>query len=171
MVWETLRSWAVKKLSPSNFITDSRGTSRHNLGYPGSHYKTNLGLLGLLAWLLCNLMSIVWGWLVSRLERVKPCFLWTVWNVVTHFFLDISSVQLLSPVRLFETPRTVACQASLSITNSRSLLKLMSESILPSNHLILPSPSPPAFNLPQHQGLFQWVICVHQGAKILEFQL
>ena len=46
------------------------------------------------------------------------------------------------------------CQASLSITNSRSSLKLMSiKSVMPSNHLILSSPSPPAFNLFQHQGL------------------
>ena len=49
-----------------------------------------------------------------------------------------SSVQLLSRVQLFATPQTTACQASLSITNSRSLLKLMSiESVMPSNHLIL----------------------------------
>ena len=53
----------------------------------------------------------------------------------------ISSVQLLSQVRLFATPWTAACQASLSITNSWSLPKLMStESVLPSNHLILCRP-------------------------------
>ena len=50
-------------------------------------------------------------------------------------------VQLLSCVRLFVTPWTVAHQASLSITNSWSLLKLMSiESVMPSNHLILCRP-------------------------------
>ena len=50
----------------------------------------------------------------------------------------ISSVQSLSHVWLFATPRTAACQASLSITNSQSSLKLMSiESVMPSNHLIL----------------------------------
>ena len=48
-----------------------------------------------------------------------------------------SSVQSLSRVRLFATPWTAACQASLSITNSQSVLKLMSfESVIPSNHLI-----------------------------------
>ena len=48
---------------------------------------------------------------------------------------------LLSRVRLFATPWTAARQASLSITNSRSLLKLMSiESVMPSNHLILYHP-------------------------------
>ena len=54
---------------------------------------------------------------------------------------SFSSVQSLSCVRLFATPWTAAHQASLSITNSRSLLKLMSiESVIPSNHLILPCP-------------------------------
>ena len=53
----------------------------------------------------------------------------------------MSSVQLLSHVRLFATPCTAACQASLSIDNSWSLLKLMSiESVMPSNHLILYRP-------------------------------
>ena len=50
----------------------------------------------------------------------------------------LCSVQLLSRVRLFATPWTVARQASLSITNCQSLLKLMSlELVMPSNHLIL----------------------------------
>ena len=54
---------------------------------------------------------------------------------------QFSSVQSLSRVRLFATPWTVAHQAFLSITNSRSLLKLMStESVMPSNHLILCHP-------------------------------
>ena len=52
-----------------------------------------------------------------------------------------SSVQLLSRVQLFVTPRTAARQASLSIANSRSLPKLMSiESVMPSNHFILCHP-------------------------------
>ena len=52
-----------------------------------------------------------------------------------------SSVQSLSYVQLFATPWTAAGQASLSITNSRSLLRLMSiESVMPSNHLILCHP-------------------------------
>ena len=54
---------------------------------------------------------------------------------------------MLSRVQLFVTPRTAACQASLSITNSWSLLKLLSiDSVMPSNHLILcpPLPLPPS---------------------------
>ena len=87
---------------------------------------------------------------------------------------QFSSVQLLSQVRLLATPWTAARQASLSITNSWSLPKLISidwvsDTIQPSHPLL--SPSPPAFNLSQHQGLFQWVSSLHQVAEVLEFQL
>ena len=55
--------------------------------------------------------------------------------------IHVSSVQLLSPVRPFETPWTAARQASLSITSCRSLPKPMSiGSMIPSNHLILCGP-------------------------------
>ena len=57
------------------------------------------------------------------------------------FAVSVSSVQSLSRVRLFATPWTAARQASLSITNSWSLLKLLSvESVMPSKHLILCRP-------------------------------
>ena len=83
-----------------------------------------------------------------------------------------NSVQSLRRVRLFVTLLTAAHQASLSIINSWSLIKLMSiKSVLPSNHLNLSSPSLPAFNLSQHQGLFQWVSSSHQVAKISELRL
>ena len=55
--------------------------------------------------------------------------------------IQFSSVQLLSCVRLFATPWTAAHQASLAITNSQSLLKLLSiTSVMPSSHLILCCP-------------------------------
>ena len=63
---------------------------------------------------------------------------------------SICSVQFspFSHVGLFATPWAAACQVSLSITNSWSLLKLMSiDLVMPSNHIILTSPSLPAFNL------------------------
>jgi len=57
------------------------------------------------------------------------------------YLLCVCSVQLLSHVRLFETPLTAACQASLSIITSQSFLTLMSiELVMPSNHLILCCP-------------------------------
>ena len=79
-------------------------------------------------------------------------YLYTLENI---FLIQFSSVQSLNHAQLFATPVTAAHQASLSITNSQGLLKLMSmKSVMPSNHLILSSPSPPAFNFSQHQGLF-----------------
>ena len=71
-----------------------------------------------------------------------------VCSIVTHslfvkaiLHVSVSSVQLLSCVQLSATPWTAARQASLSITNSRSLLRVMSiESVMPSNHLILCRP-------------------------------
>ena len=69
---------------------------------------------------------------VSKLVNLHltMSFLWQL--------LAFAVVYLLSRVRLFATPWTGACQASLSITNSRSLLKCMSsQSVMPSNHVIL----------------------------------
>ena len=61
-------------------------------------------------------------------------------NIISHS-VQFSSVQSLSHVRLFATPWIAACQASLSITNSGSSLKLTSiESVMPSSHLILCHP-------------------------------
>ena len=73
-------------------------------------------------------------------------------------------------VWLFATPCTLPCQASLSITNSWSLLKLMSIELViqfQSSHPLL-SPSPPAFNHSQHQGLLQWVRSSHKESTALE---
>ena len=86
-------------------------------------------------------------------------------NQTPWFFDSFSSVIHL--VQLFVTPWTAACQASLSITNSLSLFKLhwVCDAIQPSHPLL--SPSPPAFNLSQPQGLFKWVSFSHQVAKVL----
>ena len=81
-----------------------------------------------------SFLPVFWLWVYT-----DCLFFWMLWLLIQipgkHQF---SSVQSLSRVRLFATPWTAACQASLSITNSWSLLKLMSiESVMPSNHLIL----------------------------------
>ena len=79
-------------------------------------------------------------------------------NILLFSSVQFNSVQSFSLVQLIETPWTAPCQASLSVTNFRSLLKLISiKSVMPSNHLILLFPSPPAFNLSQHQGMFDKV--------------
>ena len=76
-------------------------------------------------------MPLFSPWLCLQLPRclwTSPLALW-------------ASVQLLSLVRPFVTPWTPACQAFLSFTNSRSLLKLLSiKSVMPSSHLILCHP-------------------------------
>ena len=82
--------------------------------------------------------TLVHSWCEYKL--IQP-----LWKRIFHKKLknrhQFSSVQLLSCVRLFATPRIAARQASLSITNSRSLRKLISiESVMPSSHLILCCP-------------------------------
>ena len=91
------------------------------------------------------------------------------------------SVQSLNRVQLFVTPWITACQASLSITNSQSLLKLMSiESVMPSNHLILcrpllscPQSFPALGSFPMGQ-LFTWAgqsIGVSASASVLSINI
>ena len=71
----------------------------------------------------------------------KTLYLCRVLPLLTDFFHGFASVQLLSRVRPFMNPRTAVHQASLSITSSQSLLKLLSIlSVMPSNHLILCRP-------------------------------
>ena len=79
--------------------------------------------------------------LSNSLGRNVWHYCWYISWILTHFLIlpcpiSFSSVQSLSRVRLFATPWTAARQTSLSITNSQSLVKLMSiESVMPSNHL------------------------------------
>ena len=77
-------------------------------------------------------------------------YTWEVGLLIRRALVSFfSSVQSLSCVCLFVTPWTAACQASLCITNSQSLLKLMSfESVMPSNYLILYQPLLPPSMFP-----------------------
>ena len=90
-----------------------------------------------------------------------------IYSTSTIVSVQFSSGQSLSRAQLFATPWTVAHQASLSITNSQSLHKLMSiESVMPSNHFILSPSSPPAFNLSQHLSLQMSQFCASGGQSI-----
>ena len=82
--------------------------------------------------------------------------------VHSGFIHQFSSVQSLSHVRLFVTPWNAVHEASLSITNSRSLLKLMSiESVMPSSHLILCHPLlPPSVFLSIRVFSSESVLCL-----------
>ena len=85
--------------------------------------------------------------------------------------IQVVVVQSLSHVQLFATPWTAACQAPLSSTISQSLFRYMYvESVMLSNISSSAIPSPFAFNISQHQNLFQWVCPWHQMAKVLELQ-
>ena len=84
----------------------------------------------------------------------------------------ISSVQSLSSVQLLAIPWTAVHQASLSITNSQSLLKLMSiESVMPSNHLILRHLLLLLPSIFHSNRAFSRVSSSHQVAKVLKSQL
>ena len=99
------------------------------------------------------------------LNEIKD-FIWLK-QYVNFIYCNVI-VQLLSRIWLFATPWTVACQDSLSVIMSQSLLKLTSiESMIRSNIFILRPP----FNLARRQSLFQWVHCSHQVAKVLDLQL
>ena len=103
------------------------------------------------------------GWKIQTTQTRRKS-----WSYHTQF----SSVQSLSHVQLFATPWMAAHQASLSITDSRSSLKLMSmESVMPSSHLILCRPLLLLPPIPPSISLFQWVNSSHEVAKVLEFQL
>ena len=85
--------------------------------------------------------------------------------------VQFSSVQSLSRAQLFATPWMTARQASLSITNSQSSLRLTSiKSVIPSSHLILSHPLLLLPPIPPSKSFFQWVNSSHEVAKVLEFQ-
>ena len=104
----------------------------------------------------CRVMAKIGVHLMESREQI----IYVDWSC--YFFLRFSSVQLLSCVRLFVTPWTAACQASLSITSSQSLFKLMSiESVMPSNHLILCHPLLPLSIFPRIRDFSnESVLCI-----------
>ena len=108
-------------------------------------------------------------WGVGEHVLRTQCSKFVMWLTVGRF---VVGVQSLSPIWLFVTTWTVVCQTFLSFTISWSLLRFTCiESVMLSNHEPLSSPSPFAFNLSHHQGLFQWAGSSHLVAKVLELQL
>ena len=111
----------------------------------------------------CGLVNVAWlvfiGWVISHANE---------WEDYSNYFGKLSSVT--QCVWLLVTPWTAARQASLSITNSQSLLKLMSIAlVMPSNHLILCQPLVLLPSIFPASGLFKWVSSSHQVAKVLDF--
>ena len=96
--------------------------------------------------------------------------------MLAHYFVNfkyVSSVQLLSRVRLLATPWTARSTPGLPVHHqlpefTQTHAHWVGDAIQPSHPLSSPSP---ALNPSQHQGLLQWGSSSHQGAKALEFQL
>ena len=115
---------------------------------------------------------ILFKWSYYQDNQQIQCNLYQNTNGIFHR-TRICSIQLLSSVQLFATPWTAALQASLSITNSQILLKLMSiQLVMPSNHLIF---CHPLLLLP---SIFSSIrvfsnesVLLHHMAKVLELQL
>jgi len=104
--------------------------------------------------------------------------LYTYTNISLYIYLHVcmlshlSSIQSLSHVWLFVTPWAAACRLPCPSPTPGAYsthVHRVGDTIQPSYPLS--SPSPPAFNLSQHQSLFQWVVSSHQVSKVLEFQL
>ena len=173
LTWSPEASLEVNKLWPSlwnifhSFISNVQlfaipRTVAARLLHPGDSSGKN-------TWVGCH--ALLQG--IFRTQGSNPGLLgWQILYHLSHQGHPLSSIQLLSCVQLFVTPWTTARQASLSITNSQlaqTHVHWVSDAIQPSHPLS--SHSLPAFNLSQHQGLFQWVSSSNQLAKVLELQL
>ena len=97
-----------------------------------------------------------WGFhRIKGIRRIVKTIIMFKWRVLCLLSLMFRSDQSLSHVRLYATPWIAACQASLSITNSRSSLRLTSiESVMPSSHLILCRPLLPLPPIPPSIRVF-----------------
>ena len=119
-----------------------------------------------------GLIRVVHGFLIQR--RFSAHYLTTSYSCRSTSFCGsikfsetFSSVQSLSRVQLFATPWTAAHRASLSITTSQSLLKLMPiESVMPSNHLILCHPLLPCLQSFPASGSFPMSQLFDQVVKV-----
>ena len=140
-----------------------------------SHPHMNTGkTIALTRW---TFVGRVMSLLLNMLSRLVIAFLPRSKRLLISWLqspsaVTFSSVQSLSHVWLFAIPRITALQATLSITNSRSSLRLTSiESVIPSSHLILCRPLLLLPPIPPSISLFRWVNSSHEVAKVLEFQL
>ena len=146
---------SVGRRQSPNFLPGAQKT-RYTFFPPSERWNWTNGMFPSGLWLLriCSKNEVTWIILTGEISsKSSTCSLsYPYHDVVAKF----SSVQSLSHVQLLATPWTAACQASLSITNSRSWPKLMSiESVMPSNHLILCHP------LQYPKAILQLHISVH----------
>ena len=144
--------WAFSSCSKPGKLSTCSAQASHYSGFSCCRARA-LGAWASLAEAL-GLSCFTACWIFPQGLNLCPLYWQVDSQALDHQF---SSVQSLSRVRLFATPQIAACQASLSITNSQSSLRLIhvhwvSDAIQPSHPLA--SPSPPAPNPSQHQSLF-----------------
>ena len=153
-------SWTIEKAEPRRIDVFELWCWRKLLRVPWTSRRSNQSILNeispgcSLEGLMLKLKLQYFGHLMWRADSFGPD------PLLSNCDPLFGSVQSLSRVQLFATPWTAACQASLSITSSRSPPKPRSiESVIPSNHLILCRPLllPPSIS------------SSHQVAKVLEF--
>ena len=156
---------------------------KRRLHFPGSPvvvmlcFRLRVSFLGrgLGSWTPCSEASVNKQSGKSILADLKTYYLTIVIRIVWYWWrysLQFSSVQSLSRVQLCDPmnrsmPGLPDHHHLLGFTQTH--VHRIGDAIQPSHPLL--SPSPPALNLSQHQGLFQWVSPSHQVAKVLEFQL
>ena len=103
-------------------------------------------------------------WVMSNNDQP---FQWGFFKHLTQFSSVLQSCLTLCDPMDWSTPGFPVYQRLLERIQTH--VHRVSDAIQPSH--LLSTPSPPAFNLSQHQGLFQWFCSLHQVAKVLEFQL
>ena len=160
--------WILSKAFPASI----QMIIRFSLFNLSTWWITRIGL-----WILKNpwipVINPTWSWYVILLVH---CWIWLA-SILLRIFASVFINYLLFSCSVMSnslqlTPWNAASQASLSITVSQSLFRLMfwvDDAIQPSHPPL--SPSPFALSLSRHQGLFQWVGSSHQVAKALELQL
>ena len=118
-------------------------------------------------WLqLLSFQANYYNWLFQRTLFQRGLWKCIFLYMICCWSITKSCMTLCNPMDC-RTPGSLVLHCLLELAQIH--VRWVSEGILPPHPLL--SPSPPALNLPQHQGLFQWVISSHLVAKILELQL
>ena len=107
--------------------------------------------------------GILLGWNISYIS-IK-----STWSRLSFKYLLLFSCSIVSDTLQPHGPQHARLLVYHLLELAQTQVHWVGDAIQPSHSL--PSPSPPTFNLSQHQGLFQWVSSLHQEAKVLEFQL
>ena len=167
--------WAVARQA-SMSMGFSRQESWNGLPFPSPIHKHTVETIYVITGFICELFFEYmynsqlnfWGW---QFNSFMVHFIQVNSFVKSPQRVHLRSVQLLSHIWLFATSRAICGTPGSPVLHyllefAQIHVHWVSDAIQPS--LPLSSPSPPALNLSQHQGLFQWVDSLHQVAKVLD---